>query len=147
MTPYVETALASFSKWLSSRNSGYEQFNPRKTGFTSNDMQEIVKDWMVKMTALRGETLSKELEGSNLPVYIVDCPKLHVIPKKWLELKLRWSDKWAYEVSMSFFLECGASKQRHSVILSSTKLVICVKSWTIKFLGSWNLLLEGISHF
>jgi hypothetical protein len=60
-------------------------------------MQEMVKEWVIKMTSPSGETLSKELEGSYLPVYIVDCPKLHVIPSKYLEYRLRWCDKWAYE--------------------------------------------------
>jgi hypothetical protein len=73
----------------------------RKTGVTSNDVQEIVKEWVIKMTSPNGETVSKELEGAYLPVYIVDCPKLHVIPKKFLEYKLRWCDKWAYEVRRS----------------------------------------------
>lgn len=62
-----------------------------------------MKEWIVKMTSPSGETLSKELEGSYLPVYIVDCPKLHVIPRKYLEYKLRWADKWAYEVWFSSF--------------------------------------------
>jgi hypothetical protein len=67
---------------------------------TSDDVEDTVKGWITRMTSSNGETLNRELEGSNLPVYIVDCPKLHVVPKKLLEYKLRWCDKWAYEVSL-----------------------------------------------
>lgn len=97
MSPYFVSSWKSFSGWLLNRNFGYEQASLRKTRVTSDDLQQLVKEWVMKMTAARGETLSKELEGSHLPVYVVDCPKLHVLPKKWLEYKLRWCDKWAYE--------------------------------------------------
>ncbi|KAJ4289755.1 hypothetical protein N0V90_011085 [Kalmusia sp. IMI 367209] len=96
LAPYFEVALIRFADWLSNRRSGYEQFSIRRSGVTSNDMQEMVKEWIMKMTAPSAETLSKNQEVS-LPVYIVDCPKLHVIPKKLLEYRLRWTDKWAYE--------------------------------------------------
>lgn len=97
ISPYFESGLTSFAEWLSNRKSGYEQFSVRRTGVTSNDMQEVVKEWIVKMTSSSGETLLKELEGSYLPIYVVDCPKLHAIPKKYLEYKLRWCDKWAFQ--------------------------------------------------
>jgi hypothetical protein len=95
--------LTSFADWLSTRNSGYEQFNVQGKAVTSNNLQEVVKEWVVKMTLPNAESLPKELGGAKLPVYIVDCPKLHVIPKKYLEHKLRWCDKWAYEVEFSTF--------------------------------------------
>ncbi|KAF9731818.1 hypothetical protein PMIN03_008876 [Paraphaeosphaeria minitans] len=97
LSPYFEAAMTSFADWLPSRQSGYEQFSIRKTGASSNDMQEMVKDWIVKMAAPNAESVSKKQEAAALPVYIVDCPKLHVIRKKLLEDKLRWCDKWAYE--------------------------------------------------
>ncbi|CAI6330036.1 unnamed protein product [Periconia digitata] len=95
--PYVESALGGFAEWLSSRNLGHEQASFRKTRITSDDLQELVREWVTKITSPKGETILKELEGSQLPVYVVNCPKLHVLPKKWLEHKLRWCDKWAYE--------------------------------------------------
>lgn len=103
MNPYFESATKAFFEWLSARKSGYEQFSIRKPGVTSNDVQEIVREWITKMTPASGETLTKDLEGPFLPVYMVDCPKLHVLPKKFLEYKLRWCDKWAYEVNQAYY--------------------------------------------
>jgi len=73
----------------------------------------MVKEWIVKISSPSGEILTKELDGSNLPVYIVDCPKLHVIPKKYLEYKLRWCDKWAYEVR---FAPCLCSQRQRNMV-------------------------------
>jgi hypothetical protein len=67
-------------------------------------MEDMVKEWITRMTSPNAESLSQEQEGSTLPVYIVDCPKLHVVPKKLLEYKLRWCDKWAFEVRLDFRL-------------------------------------------
>jgi hypothetical protein len=97
LSPYFEAAMTSLADWLPSRQSGYEQFSIRKTGVTSNNMQEMVKEWISKMAAPNAESVSKEQEAAALPVYIVDCPKLHVVRKKLLEDKLRWCDKWAFE--------------------------------------------------
>ncbi|KAF2796433.1 hypothetical protein K505DRAFT_359320 [Melanomma pulvis-pyrius CBS 109.77] len=97
LSPYFEAALKSFAEWLSSHKSGYEQFSIRKSGVTADDMSEMVKEWITRMTSSNVETQTWDLEGPFLPVYIVDCPKLHVIPKKFLAYKLRWLDKWAYE--------------------------------------------------
>jgi hypothetical protein len=94
---YYEMAQQGFADWLSTRKPSFEQFTIRPT-LTSNDMQEIVRDWLVRMTSTNVETQAKDLECPLTPVYIVDCPKLHVIPKRLLEYKLRWCDKWAYEV-------------------------------------------------
>ncbi|KAF2878309.1 hypothetical protein BDV95DRAFT_18220 [Massariosphaeria phaeospora] len=97
MSPYFEAALKSFADWLANRKSGYEQFSVRRAGVTSNDMQEMVKEWMARISSAKVDTESEEPEGPSLPAYIVDCPKLHVIPRRFLEYKLRWIDKWAYE--------------------------------------------------
>ncbi|KAF2710903.1 hypothetical protein K504DRAFT_500839 [Pleomassaria siparia CBS 279.74] len=97
LRPYFETALASFVAWLSNYKSGYEQFSISRIGITSNDMSEMVKDWTTRMAIPKTESQAWDLEESFLPVYIVDCPKLHVVPKKYLEYKLRWLDKWAFE--------------------------------------------------
>lgn len=105
-SPYFEPALQSFADWLSARKPDHEQFSIRRTGVTSDDMEDMVKEWITRMTSPNGETLNQELEGPNLPVYIVDCPKLHVVPKKRLEYKLRWCDKWAYEVRLYQRTEC-----------------------------------------
>ncbi|KAF2463644.1 uncharacterized protein BDR25DRAFT_319849 [Lindgomyces ingoldianus] len=96
-SPYFEAALKSFSEWLSNRKSGYEQFSIRRTGVTANDLEEMAREWITRMTSLNVETHTRDLEGTLLPLYIVNCPKLHVIPRKHLEYKLRWCDKWAYE--------------------------------------------------
>jgi hypothetical protein len=61
-------------------------------------MTSMVKEWVARMAFPTVETQTWDLEGPLLPVYIVDCPKLHAVPKKFLEYKLRWCDKWAYEV-------------------------------------------------
>ncbi|KAF2261628.1 hypothetical protein CC78DRAFT_343557 [Lojkania enalia] len=97
LNPYIESALRNFSDWLSNRRSGYEQFSTRKTSVTVNTMQEMVKEWVLRISPQHAEIKTLDLDGPTLPVYIVDCPKLHVIPKKYLEYRLRWCDKWAYE--------------------------------------------------
>ncbi|KAF2199454.1 hypothetical protein GQ43DRAFT_464818 [Delitschia confertaspora ATCC 74209] len=96
LNSYYENAERAFCEWLSNRKAGHEQFNA-KTSVSSDDMQDTVRDWIIRMTPTNAETQAKDLEGSLLPVYIVNCPKLHVLPKKLLEYKLRWCDKWAYE--------------------------------------------------
>ena len=98
MSPYFDSALKSFAGWLSSHKSGYEQFTISRTGVSTHDVTEMVKEWVGRMTTPSVETQAWDLESSFLPVYIVHCPKLHVVPKKYLEYKLRWCDKWAYEV-------------------------------------------------
>ena len=98
MSTYFEDAFLRFAAWLSSHQSDYEQFSIQRPGVTSADMTSMVKEWIARMTTPTAETQSWDLEGPFLPVYIVDCPKLHVVPKKFLEYKLRWCDKWAYEV-------------------------------------------------
>jgi hypothetical protein len=97
LSPYFEAAMTSLADWLPSRQSGYEQFSMRKIGVTSNNMQDMIKVWITKMAAPNAESVSKEQEAAALPVYIVDCPKLHVVRKRLLEDKLRWCDKWAFE--------------------------------------------------
>lgn len=93
---YLEVSLTSFAEWLSSRKSGYEQFSTSKTGVTVSNIQEMVKEWVTKMAAPSTDTL-RDGETVTLPVYIVDCPKLHVVSKKLLEHKLRWCDRFAFE--------------------------------------------------
>ena len=97
LSPYHEAAVTSFASWLSDRKSDYEQFSMKRTGITASNMQDIVKDWVVKIATPNTETLSKNGEAGNLPVFIVDCPKLHAISKKSLEHKLRWCDRFALE--------------------------------------------------
>ena len=97
LSPYLESAMTSFTSWLSDRKSDYEQFSMRRAGVTASNMQDIVKDWVIKIATPNTETLSKDGEAVTLPVYIVDCPKLHAISKKSLEHKLRWCDRFAYE--------------------------------------------------
>ena len=58
----------------------------------------MVRHWITRMTSTNVETQARDIEGPVLSVYVVNCPKLHVIPKQLLEYKLRWCDKWAYEV-------------------------------------------------
>ena len=94
---YLDTSLTSFAEWLSSRKSGYAQFSTGRPSLTANNVQELVKEWVVKMAAPNTETLSKDGEAITLPVYVVDCPKLHAVSKKRLEHKLRWCDRFALE--------------------------------------------------
>lgn len=100
-SPYFESAMDSFLEWLSQRKPSHEHITVRRTGVTPDDMEDMVREWISRMTASNSETLTREPDGPALPAYIVDCPKLHVIPKKLLEYKLRWCDKWAYEVNPS----------------------------------------------
>lgn len=95
---FLERGQRSFLEWLSHRRTGYEQISIARTSVTPNDLQEIVREWLVKTSAANVEILTRDLEGPLLPVYVVDCPNLHTIPKKLLEYKLRWVDKWAFEV-------------------------------------------------
>ena len=89
-------------------------------------MQEIVKDWVLRTASLKSETLSKDLDGSYLPVYIVACPKLHVVPKKWLEYRLRWCDKWAYEVSDGREMHRIGTKFTRSRSWSLERMYCCI---------------------
>jgi hypothetical protein len=91
--------IEGFAEWLSARKSGYQQFSVESTGMSSRDLHETIKEWTTRMATKGSEILTQDLEGSLLPVYIVNCPKLHVVPRKYLEYKLRWCDKWAYEAS------------------------------------------------
>ncbi|KAF2734033.1 hypothetical protein EJ04DRAFT_524020 [Polyplosphaeria fusca] len=93
---YYESAFKALAEWLSSRQSEYQQLSVRRDGLTSNYMQDMVKDWVRIMSSPDADTQSLDLNGPLLPIYIVDCPKLHAIPKTLLEYKLRWTDKWAY---------------------------------------------------
>lgn len=97
LSPYFEAAMTSFADWLPGRKPSHEQFSIKRAGVTPNDMQEMVRDWVIKMAAPNAESISKEQEVAALPIYVVDCPKLHAISKKILEHKLRWTDKWAFE--------------------------------------------------
>ena len=62
-------------------------------------MQAMIRDWITRMVSSNVETQARDLEGPMVPVYIVNCPKLHAVPKQLLEYKLRWCDKWAFEVN------------------------------------------------
>lgn len=93
-----ESATRSFNEFLSKRGVNPELFGTRQTRATDGDMQEMIKAWIGRMTHAKAETLTKSLDGPLLPLYVVDCPKLHVVPKKCIEYQLRWCDKYAYEV-------------------------------------------------
>ncbi|KAH7118008.1 hypothetical protein B0J11DRAFT_98340 [Dendryphion nanum] len=93
IAPYLEDATTSFTDWLSRNNFSQANTNIPRSEISSSDLQEEVQSWLCRMSP--NETDSQGM--SILPVYIVDCPKLHVLPKRLLEYKLRWCDKWAYE--------------------------------------------------
>ncbi|KAF2016584.1 hypothetical protein BU24DRAFT_422957 [Aaosphaeria arxii CBS 175.79] len=97
ISPYLEDAMVSLAAWLAQHRTSGEQISVRKTAITSNDVQDIVKDWIMRTTSAPKESLSRELERSLPSIYVVDCPKLHALPKQLLEYELRWCDKWAYE--------------------------------------------------
>jgi hypothetical protein len=94
----VEAATHLFNSFLSKRRASHESSHIAKINATDGDVQEMVKAWIGRITDAKAETLVGSLHGSLLPVYVVDCPKLHVIPKKFLKYRLRWCDKYAYEV-------------------------------------------------
>jgi hypothetical protein len=98
LSPYLDDALKRFPDWLATHERVAEQITVPKAAVTANDLQEMVKEWIVRMTASNVETFTREMQSSVQSVYIVDCPKLHALPKQLLEYKLRWCDKWAYEV-------------------------------------------------
>ncbi|KAF2744534.1 hypothetical protein M011DRAFT_528351 [Sporormia fimetaria CBS 119925] len=95
LVPYFESALTSFARFLAARNKSTPSSVPPQ--MTGEALGKSVNEWITRMTSPNAETLRSDLSGSILPVYIVDCPKLHVVPKRFLEYKLRWCDKWAYE--------------------------------------------------
>jgi hypothetical protein len=111
LRPYLEAATMSFAEWMTDRNVGalmkpghlqssaaYEGSNvPVITYLQSRPRDEDIKDWVNKMASANASLYSQPLEGPDLPVYIVDCPKLHAVPKKYIAYQLRWSDKWAYD--------------------------------------------------
>ncbi|KAH7393020.1 hypothetical protein BKA66DRAFT_457420 [Pyrenochaeta sp. MPI-SDFR-AT-0127] len=95
--PYFETATINFSTWLSKRKPREDSVSAAKAGMTAEVMQDTVKEWVARMSPPNAKSLSQGMDESFIPVYMVNCQKLHVIPKWWLAEQLRWCDKWAYE--------------------------------------------------
>ncbi|KAH8716965.1 hypothetical protein GQ44DRAFT_712987 [Phaeosphaeriaceae sp. PMI808] len=94
--PYLEAAMSSFAIWLSNRiiDHGTLSTPPRTV---SEPTESGIRNWVDKMASDNANLYSQQLEGPDLPVYVVGCPKLHVVPKKYLAYQLRWSDKYAYD--------------------------------------------------
>jgi hypothetical protein len=111
LRPYLEAAMMSFAEWMSDRKAGammkpchihgsvaYEGSDAAvSTNLLSRPRDEDIKVWVNKMASANASLYSQPLEGPDLPVYVVDCPKLHAVPKKYIAYQLRWSDKWAYD--------------------------------------------------
>ncbi|KAF1918188.1 hypothetical protein BDU57DRAFT_547277 [Ampelomyces quisqualis] len=93
--PYLEVAMRSFTIWLTERKAITVSNSSITTQLSPTPSQ--IRDWVDKIASPDAALYSKPLEGPDLPVYIVDCPKLHAIPKKYIVYQLRWSDKWAFE--------------------------------------------------
>jgi hypothetical protein len=111
LKPYTEAATRTFAEWMSNREAGAssQSGNPHSAAESDGtnvslivDMHprpgdEDVRAWITKMASANASLYSQPLDGPDVPIYLVDCPKLHAVPKKYLAYQLRWSDKWAYE--------------------------------------------------
>jgi hypothetical protein len=97
LQPYAETAMKAFADWLSKRTSCEGASRPTEGLSTFPPSQSTIATWVNKMASINSALHSQQLEGSQVSIYIVDCPKLHAIPKMYLAEQLRWIDKWAYQ--------------------------------------------------
>ena len=108
----LEKSLGDFIDWLQHRKAAF-QHDRVGANLPSLKLHQIVKRWIDSTSAKAIENQITELEGQLTPIYIVNCPALHPVPKKLLEYKLRWCDKWAYEVRLSLIqsdpINCSAS--------------------------------------
>ncbi|OAL55463.1 hypothetical protein IQ07DRAFT_582945 [Pyrenochaeta sp. DS3sAY3a] len=95
--PYIEIALGNFRDWLSKKGPMRGFANCKRSHEAETVTAESLKTWVLKMAAPNSKTLSQAIEEPFPPLYIVDCPSLHVIQKRWLANQLRWRDKIAYE--------------------------------------------------
>lgn len=96
MRSVLEKSLGDFADWLQHRKVAF-QHDRIGAHLPSLKLHQIVKNWVDSTSAKNIENQMGELEGQLTPIYIVNCPALHPVPKKLLEYKLRWCDKWAYE--------------------------------------------------
>ncbi|OCL02328.1 hypothetical protein AOQ84DRAFT_304929 [Glonium stellatum] len=92
----LDKSLGDFIDWLSHRKPAM-QHNEVGANLPVLNFHEILKQWIDSTSEKGIENQITELEGQLTPVYVVNCPALHPLPKKLLEYKLRWCDKWAYE--------------------------------------------------
>jgi hypothetical protein len=111
LRPYTEAATRTCAEWMTSRKAGAsaQSGNPRSsvepdgtdasviTNIHSRPGDDDLKAWVTKMASANASLYSQPLDGPDVPLYLVDCPKLHAIPRKYIAYQLRWSDKWAYE--------------------------------------------------
>jgi hypothetical protein len=111
LKPYTEAATRTFAEWMSSRKAGAssQSGNPRSsaesdvtnasviTNIHTRPGDDDLKAWVTKMASANASLYSQPLAGPDVPLYLVDCPKLHAVPRKYIAYQLRWSDKWAYE--------------------------------------------------
>jgi hypothetical protein len=111
LRPYYEVATLKFVEWMSYRKAS-TRIKPGdlhslvasdvsdvsvNTSPSSRPLNEDVRSWVDKMASANASLYSQPLEGPEVPIYIVDCPRLHAVPRKYLAYQLRWSDKWAYD--------------------------------------------------
>lgn len=94
LQPYFTASWVGFIEWFSQRESCYSPY--RDTNITHSLVQESVRNWAERMASPNTEMSLKRFEEYT-NVYIVNCPKLHAVPKKYLSNQLRWSDRFAYE--------------------------------------------------
>jgi hypothetical protein len=112
LMPYTEVATRSFAEWMSNRKAGATVIQsgyldsltdpdgtnaPAITNMHSRPQDEDIRAWVTKISSSNASLYSQPLNGPDVPIYLVDCPKLHAVPRKYLAYQLRWSDKWAYE--------------------------------------------------
>ena len=114
MQSVLEKSLVDFIDWLQHRKAAF-QHDRVGANLPSLKFHQIVKRWINSTSAKDIENQITELEGQLTPIYIVNCPALHPVPKKLLEYKLRWCDRWAYEVRLSLIwlnpINCSASSR------------------------------------
>lgn len=94
---YFETATETFTTWLLNRRTrevspGHIDVNP-----VPRPSLSTTSAWINRIASANSTLSSQPLEGQQASVYVVDCAKLHAVPKTYLGEQLRWIDKWAFQ--------------------------------------------------
>ncbi|KAH7073549.1 hypothetical protein BKA63DRAFT_603910 [Paraphoma chrysanthemicola] len=100
LQPLFEVSLTNLAEFLAPKlalesEDALRHLTTRQPGLISSE--DTVTKWIHRIAAPNTPVHVQHVDGPNLPVYVVDCSKLHAVPSKYLAYQLRWSDKWAYE--------------------------------------------------
>ncbi|KAF2826414.1 hypothetical protein CC86DRAFT_467125 [Ophiobolus disseminans] len=97
LQPYFGSATQSFALWLSNRRAKEGPPSTSRTPQSLGPSHSTIVTWISRMACANSTLHSQHLEGPQVTIYMVDCPKLHAVPKLYLAEQLRWVDKWAYQ--------------------------------------------------